>query len=36
VPYDVRTSLPVGAATPATKPVYSLGLRMVFDWRYYY
>ena len=36
VPYDYSTALPAGGASVKLSPTYSLGLRMVFDWRYYY
>jgi len=36
VPYGESTEAPPGAPTPNLRTVYSLGLRMVFDWRYYY
>jgi hypothetical protein len=36
VPYDYSTVLPAGGVSVKLSPVYSLGLRMVFDWRYYY
>ncbi|AMO24401.1 hypothetical protein UC35_18110 [Ramlibacter tataouinensis] len=36
VPRKASTVFPVGAATPDLHTVWSLGLRMVFDWRYYY
>jgi hypothetical protein len=35
VPYDYSVSLPVGAPPVDLEKVYFLGLRMVFDWRYY-
>jgi hypothetical protein len=35
VPYDYTTVAPQGGATVKLSPTYSLGLRMVFDWRYY-
>jgi hypothetical protein len=35
VPYDYSVSFPVGAPPVNLEKVYFLGLRMVFDWRYY-
>jgi hypothetical protein len=35
VPYDYSVSLPAGAPPVDLDKVYFLGLRMVFDWRYY-
>jgi hypothetical protein len=35
VPYDYSVSLPRGAPPMNLDKVYFLGLRMVFDWRYY-
>ena len=35
-PRGASTASPVGAAAPNLDTVWSLGLRMVFDWRYYY
>jgi hypothetical protein len=35
VPYGDATVAPVGAPAVKLSPVYSIGLRMVFDWRYY-
>jgi hypothetical protein len=35
VPYGYSTVAPVGATPVKLSPTYSLGLRMVFDWRYY-
>jgi hypothetical protein len=35
VPHGVKVVSPVGAATPNTKTVYSIGLRFIFDWRRY-
>ena len=35
VPRDAQTTFPVGAPPPALRNVWSYGLRMVFDWRYY-
>jgi hypothetical protein len=36
VPYGYSVAAPSGARTPPLDPVYTLGLRMVFDWRHYY
>jgi len=36
VPYDYSVALPVGAPPVNLDKVYFLGLRMVFDWRYYH
>ena len=36
VPYGESVSFPAGAPAASLGNVYSLGLRMVFDWRYYY
>ena len=36
IPYDESVQFPVGAPPVQLDPIYSLGLRMVFDWRYYY
>jgi hypothetical protein len=36
VPYGDSVAAPAGSLAPPLKNVYSLGLRMVFDWRYYY
>jgi hypothetical protein len=35
-PYGESVEYPPGAPPVDLRPVYSLGLRMVFDWRYYY
>ncbi len=35
VPHGVHVVSPVGAPTPNTKTVYSVGLRFIFDWRRY-
>jgi hypothetical protein len=35
VPYDYTTVAPQGGASVKLSPTYSLGVRMVFDWRYY-
>lgn len=36
IPYDDSVSYPPDAQPISLDTVYSLGLRMVFDWRYYY
>ncbi|RJG07637.1 hypothetical protein D3870_17990 [Noviherbaspirillum cavernae] len=36
VPRGASTSYPPGAPTPDLRTVWSLGLKIVFDWRYYY
>jgi hypothetical protein len=36
VPHDASTVFPPGAPTPDLRTVWSIGLRLVFDWRYYY
>jgi len=35
-PYDEKVKSPKDAPPISLDPVYSLGVRMVFDWRYYY
>jgi hypothetical protein len=35
VPHSAETVSPAGAPTPDLKTVWSVGLRLVFDWRYY-
>ena len=35
VPHGVNVVSPIGAPTPSTKTVYSIGLRFIFDWRRY-
>ena len=35
-PYGDSVESPVGASPVSLRPAYSLGLRMVFDWRYYF
>jgi hypothetical protein len=35
VPYGESIESPPGAPPVSLRTVYSLGLRMVFDWRYY-
>jgi len=36
VPYGVSVKSPAGAPTPDLRTVWSIGLRMTFDWRYYW
>jgi hypothetical protein len=36
LPYDESVKSPRGASQVNLDPIYSLGVRMVFDWRYYY
>jgi hypothetical protein len=36
VPGSASTAFPVGAPTPDLRTVWSIGVRLVFDWRYYY
>jgi hypothetical protein len=36
VPRGGTTVFPVGAPTPDLRTVWSVGVRLVFDWRYYY
>jgi len=36
VPRSASTAAPAGAPTPDLHTVWSLGLRLMFDWRYYY
>ena len=36
VPRSASTAFPVGAPTPDLRTVWSIGVRLVFDWRYYY
>ena len=36
VPRSASTVFPTGAPTPDLRTVWSIGLRLVFDWRYYY
>ena len=36
IPFDGSVQSPSGAPSVDLRPVYSVGLRMVFDWRYYY
>ena len=35
IPYGASIAGPPGAPTPSLRTVWSIGLRMVFDWRYY-
>ena len=35
VPSDVSIAAPEGAPPVDLRPIYSLGLRLLFDWRYY-
>jgi hypothetical protein len=35
-PYGESVTNPPGAPPVDLSPVYSLGIRMVFDWRYYF
>jgi hypothetical protein len=35
IPSDVSVAAPEGAPAVDMRPIYSLGLRMLFDWRYY-
>jgi len=35
-PRDAKVEFPPGAPAVDLRPVYSVGVRMVFDWRYYY
>jgi hypothetical protein len=36
VPRGAQVRFPVGAPPPELRTVWSLGLRLIFDWRYYY
>jgi hypothetical protein len=36
VPRSASTAFPAGAPTPELRTVWAIGLRLVFDWRYYY
>jgi hypothetical protein len=36
VPYGESVAFPSGAAAPDLRTVWSIGLRLLFDWRYYY
>ena len=35
-PYGVSVAYPAGAPSVDLRPIWSLGLRMVFDWRHYW
>lgn len=36
VPYGESVAAPVGAPLPSLRPVWSIGIRMTSDWRYYW
>ncbi len=36
IPHSVSTILPAGAHTPDLRPVWYAGVRIAFDWRYYW
>ncbi len=36
IPYDDQVERPIGGDPASLQTVYSLGLRMIFDWRYYW
>ena len=36
VPYGDSVRAPIGAPSPSLRTVWSVGLRMIFDWRYYW
>jgi hypothetical protein len=36
VPHGASTIMPAGAATPAMRTVWFVGMRLMFDWRYYF
>ena len=36
IPYGETAILPEGVEAPALKPVYYVGIRTAFDWRYYW
>ena len=36
VPYGVSVKAPAGAGAPDLRTIWSIGLRMTFDWRYYW
>ena len=36
IPTSVTVQNPIGYPTPDLNPIWSLGLRLVFDWRYYF
>jgi len=35
-PYGASVDVPAGSPVPGLRTVWAIGLRMVFDWRYYY
>ena len=35
IPHSAKMVAPAGAPVPDLRTVYSVGLRMLFDWRYY-
>ena len=36
IPYDAAVERPIGGTPANLMTVYSIGLRMIFDWRYYW
>jgi hypothetical protein len=36
IPYNVKVVTPEGMSTPSLRAIPTLGLRVVFDWRYYF
>ena len=36
IPHGAMTIIPVGAIAPSLRTVWFVGLKLVFDWRYYY
>jgi len=36
IPHNESVALPVGLETPDLRPVWYIGLRTAFDWRYYF
>ena len=36
IPYDSSVERPIGGTPADLQNVYSIGLRMLFDWRYYW
>jgi len=36
VPHGAKVALPAGAPAPELDTIWYLGLRMTFDWRYYF
>jgi hypothetical protein len=36
VPYGASVEAPIGAPPPSLRTVWSVGVRMTFDWRYYW